>query len=538
MGSTRCRHIRLSPPDSRWTDQGGATAQITRRDILAAAATLGLLGSRVGSAADNSNGRLVWGTHISLAPTWFDPAEVGGVITPFMMLYAIHDGLVKPMPNNPEELCLAESYTPSADGLSHEFVLRSGTTFHNGQKITAEDVKFSYQRYRGNAARFLMAKVAAVETPDPRRVVFRLHAPWPDFLTYYSGVTGAGWVVPKRYVESVGEDGFKKAPIGAGPYKFVSFNPGVELVLEAFEGFWRKTPTVKTLVFRVIPDETTRLAALKRGEVDIAYSIRGELAEEVQRSPGLELKPVVLNGAQWIYFPDQWDLKSPWHDVRVRRAASVALNRDVINQALTLGHSLITGSIVPKSFKFFWQPPKIPYDPPHARALLAEAGFRGGFDAGDYYCDASYSNLAEAALNDLREVGIRAKLRPIERAAFLKGYAEKKYRNIIQGGSGAFGNASTRMESFVVKGGGYVYGSYPDIDELFDQQAEETDWVKREAILHRMQQLVDERAIYAPIWQLGFLSGQGPRVDESGLGLIAGHPYSAPYEDVRLKAGA
>ena len=538
MGSTNWRHVRSSPPDSRWTDQGGATPEIARRSVLAAAATLGVLASRAGSTADDPNGRLVWGTHISLAPTWFDPAEVGGVITPFMMLYAIHDGLVKPMPNSPEELCLAESYTPSADGLSHEFVLRSGTRFHNGERITAEDVKFSYQRYRGNAARFLKAKVAAVETPDPRRVVFRLNAPWPDFLTYYSGVTGVGWIVPKRYVESVGEDGFKKAPIGAGPYKFVSFNPGVELVLEAFEDFWRKTSTVKKLVFRVIPDETTRLAALKRGEVDIAYSIRGELAEEVQRTPGLELKPVVLNGAQWIYFPDQWDPKSPWHDVRVRQAASVALNCDVINQALTLGHSLITGSIVPKSFKFFWQPPKIPYDPPYARALLAEAGFRGGFDAGDYYCDASYSNLAEAVLNYLREAGIRAKLRPIERAAFLKGYAEKKYRNIIQGGSGAFGNAATRMESFIVKGGGYVYGSYPDIDELFDQQTEETDWVKREVILHRMQQLVNERAIYAPIWQLGFLSGQGARVDESGLGLIAGHPYSAPYEDVRLKAGA
>ena len=171
MGSTNWRHVRSSPPDSRWTDQGGATPEITRRSVLAAAATLRVLASRAGSAADNPNGRLVWGTHISLAPTWFDPAEVGGVITPFMMLYAIHDGLVKPMPNNPEELCLAESYAPSADGLSHEFVLRNGTTFHNGERITAEDVKFSFQRYRGNAARFLMAKVAGVETPDPRRVV-------------------------------------------------------------------------------------------------------------------------------------------------------------------------------------------------------------------------------------------------------------------------------------------------------------------------------------------------------------------------------
>ena len=225
----------------------------------------------------------------------------------------------------------------------------------------------------------------------------------------------------------------------------------------------------------MIPDETTRLAALKRGEVDIAYSIRGELAEEVRRTPGLELKAIVLNGAQWLYFPDQWDVKSPWHDVRVRRAARLALNRDEINRALTLGYSEITDTIVPKSFRFYWEPPKISYDPTQARALLAEAGYRNGFDAGDYYCDASYSNLAEASLNYLGEVGIRAKLRPIERAAFLKGYAEKKYRNIIQGGSGAFGNAATRMETFVVKGGGYAYGNYPDIDELFDQQTAETD---------------------------------------------------------------
>jgi peptide/nickel transport system substrate-binding protein len=533
MDSTRRRSPHSSPSESA----PEATPKLTRRNVVAAATTLGLLGASAGSIAANSKVRLVWGTHISLAPTWLEPAETGSVITPFMILYAIHDALVKPMPNDPEQLCLAESYAPSEDGLTHEFVLRANATFHNGAPVTAEDVKFSFQRYRGNAARFLSSKVAAIDTPDQRRVVFRLNAPWGDFLTYYSGVTGAGWIVPKRYVESVGDEGFKRAPIGAGPYKFVSFSPGIELVLEAFREYWRHAPSVKNLIFRVIPDETTRLAALKRGEVDIAYSIRGELAEEVRRTPGLELKAIALNGAQWLYFPDQWDPKSPWHDVRVRRAARSALNRDEINRALTLGYSEITDTIVPKSFKFYWQPPKITYNPTQTRALLAEAGYRNGFDAGDYYCDASYSNLAEASLNYLGEVGIRAKLRPIERAAFLKGYAEKKYRNIIQGGSGAFGNAATRMETFVVKGGSYAYGSYPDIDELFDSQIAETDVEKRETILHRIQQLMYEYAIYAPIWQLGFLSGQGFRVEESGLGLITGYPYSAPYEDVRLKAG-
>ena len=218
----------------------------------------------------------------------------------------------------------------------------------------------------------------------------------------------------------------------------------------------------------------------------------------------------------------------------MRLAASLAIDRKSINQALTLGHSKITGSIIPDTFEYYWQPPAPVYDPAKAKKLLAEAGHPNGFDAGDYYCDTSYANLAEAVINNLQAIGIRAKLRPLERAAFFKGYAEKSYKNIIQGASGAFGNTATRLEAFVVKGGTYVYGSYPDIDALFQQQAAELDAKKREAILQKMQQLVHERTIYAPIWQLAFINGAGPRVGESGLGLIAGHAYSAPYEDVTL----
>src|SRR5262249_6839767 len=151
--------------------------------------------------------------------------------------------------------CLAESWSASEDGLSYDFVLRRGVKFHNGEPVTAEDVKFSFERYRGAARELMKDSVAAIETPDPTRVRFKLKKPWPDFLTFYSSASGAGWIVPKKYVEQVGEDGFKNAPIGAGPYKFVSFKPGVELVLEAFEGYWRKTPSVKRLVMKVIPDE-------------------------------------------------------------------------------------------------------------------------------------------------------------------------------------------------------------------------------------------------------------------------------------------
>src|SRR5258708_11957938 len=114
-------------------------------------------------------------------------------------------------------------------------------------------------------------------------------------MTFYGTlVSGAGWIVPKKYVERMGDDGFRKAPVGLGPYKFVSYTAGVELVLEAFEGYWRKTPAVKRLVMRVIPDESTRLAALKGGEIDIAYSIRGDLANALQQTAGLSLKSIVL----------------------------------------------------------------------------------------------------------------------------------------------------------------------------------------------------------------------------------------------------
>jgi peptide/nickel transport system substrate-binding protein len=480
-------------------------------------------------------GQTTWAVHTTLVPTWFDPGETT-IGTAFLVLYAIHDALVKPLPGRGFAPSLAESWTASPDGLVHEFVLRKGVRFHNGDPVTAADVKFSLDRYRGIFAGDLKERIAGVDTPDSGRVRFRLKQPWPDFMTYYGSLaTGAAWIVPQRYVEKVGNDGFKKAPVGAGPYRFVSFTPGVELVLEAFDQHWRKTATVKRLVLRVMPDDATRLAALKRGEVDIAYAIRGPLAEELRRNAGLTLKPVLAQVTHWLYFPDQWDPKSPWHDRRVRLAASHAIDRQSINQAETLGFARLTGSIVPSSFEFYWQPPRPSHDPNRSRQLLAEAGYPNGFDAGDFFCDAGATYVGEPVANDLVAVGVRTKLRSIERAAFFSGWAQKKYRGLILGSSGAFGNAATRIEPFAVGGGPYAYGSYADIDGLFAEQGRELDPKRREATLHRIQQLVHDKVMLAPIWQHAGLNGVGPRVEESGLGLIAGYLFSAPYEDVRLK---
>src|SRR5438132_11881916 len=175
----------------------GADVQVSRRTtIMVVALALVLAAPALAFAAPE--GQMTLALHFSLAPTLFEPAETPGVVSPYMILYALHDAMVKPMPGKNMAPSLAESWSTSPDGLVYEFVLRKGVRFHNGDPVTAEDVKFSFERYRGVSAKMLKDKVAAVETPDPGRVRFRLKAPWPDFMMFYSSATGSGWVMPKK----------------------------------------------------------------------------------------------------------------------------------------------------------------------------------------------------------------------------------------------------------------------------------------------------------------------------------------------------
>jgi peptide/nickel transport system substrate-binding protein len=149
-------------------------AHRSRRSILAVLGLALMLGVPCPAKAASPDGQVTWAVTISLAPTWFDPAEASGIITPYMVYYALHDAVVKPMPGNPFAPSLAESWSLSDDGLIYEFVLRKGIKFHNGETITADDVKFSFERYRGAASKELKDRVAAVETPDPQHVLFKL----------------------------------------------------------------------------------------------------------------------------------------------------------------------------------------------------------------------------------------------------------------------------------------------------------------------------------------------------------------------------
>jgi peptide/nickel transport system substrate-binding protein len=490
-----------------------------------------------GTASYKPEGEMRWALYVTISPAWFDPAEAAVTgLNAFWIGYALHDALVKPMPGNPMAASLAESWTESPDGLTYEFKLREGLRFHNGEPFTADDVKFSFLRYK---SRVLQEKVREVEIVDPYRVRFHLRRPWPDFMAYYGTLTtGAGWIVPKKYLEQVGDEGFRKHPIGLGPYKFVSYTPGVEVVLEADEGYWRKVPHVKRLVLKTVPDATTRMAMLKKGEVDIAYDLDPPNAEDVRRDPRLRLAFSGGIGVTYLDFlHNQWDPKSPWSDQRVRLAASLAIDRQAISDAETLGASIPTGSLAPREFEFTLPLEPHPYDPQRAKQLLAEAGYPQGFDAGDLIPTPPYFDRGEMIANYLAAIGIRVKVRTMERAAFLSARAAKQLRGLCVCGTGRYGNVAIRLEETVVSTGAFAYGGYPDIDELFQQQDMEMDRSKREAILHRIQRIVYERVVVAPLFLYIWPSGIGPRVEESGLWLIKPYPWSAPYEEVRLKKG-
>ena len=401
-------------------------------------------------------------------------------------------------------------------------MLRQGAKFHNGEPVTAEDVKFSFERYRGASHDLMKNRVATVETPrsasrplQAQAAVARL----PDLLR--RAPPAAGWIVPKKYVEKVGDDGFKKAPIGAGPYKFVSFTPG----RRAGHGGVRRAIGARSRASsascsRSIPDEATRLAALKRGEIDIAYSIRGELAEELQRTPGSPSNrstPPCRSGST-----------SPSSGTRSRhgttsgcggRPASLSIGK-TINEALTLGYSGLTNSIIPDSFDFYWQPPAAAYDPAKAQGAARRSGSPERVSTrGEYLAaTAPIANLGEAVLNNLAGGGhprraAAARARGVPRWHMPKRSSRTSSR--AAAAPSAMRRPGSRPSSS--RAAPMSTAAIPTIDALFQQQAVELDHKRRTATLHKIQQLVNERAIFRADLAVGHhATAIGPRVGEIG----------------------
>ena len=495
----------------------------------------------VAAAKAEPRGQFVYGYHVSIAPAWIDPAEVAALITPWAFLYAMHDGLVKNMPGQPFAPSLAESYQIADDFKTATFKLRDGIKFHNGDPITLEDVKFTYENYRGANFRILKEKTERIEFVDDRTIRFHFKEPFLDFLVIYGSISsGAGWVLPKTYYEQVGKDGFKQNPVGAGPYKFAKFSQGRELELEAFTDYWRKTPFVKTLIFRELPDDVTRLAALQNGEVDAINQIPGTLHDQVKLDPKLTLAPT-LGSPYFLEFVGFEKPDNPFHDRRVREAASLALNRDEMNEAETGGLSVIVTSWIPEDWPgaLKGSPPR--YDPARAKQLLAEAGYPNGFEVPELSPVPPYYSFGERVMTHLREVGIRVnRLNTMERAAFTQKITEgpEAFKGIVLNASGAPGDAANRIRAYATCKGSSSRICIPAIDEKFARYEKSTDAKERERLLKEIQQYILDEYIFPVVYRRAFVNAVGPRLAnkwDEVMGAIPQYVYIGPYEDVRLK---
>ena len=311
--------------------------------------------------------------------------------------------------------------------------------------------------------------------------------------------------------------------------------------LEAFDGYWRKAPSVKRLVMRSIPDETTRAAALKRGEVDVAYFLNGPIAEDVRRTPGAQAhRPRAPTPSSSSTSSSSGMPKSPWADRRVRLAASLAIDRKAINEAefarLRRAHRQHRAPAHGVRAADRAAPPTIPSAP---SSSWPRPAIPNGFDAGDLTPNPPYFSMGEAIVDNLGAVGIRTRMRTMERAAFLTAWREKKLHGRRAGRPGRGG-----QRGHAHRGAGHqATGSTPTAccpRSRISSSARPRRWTARSA-----RSCCTRSSASSPIasssrrsGRTRFIRGVGPRVEEAALTLITAFPYSAPFEDLRLKRNA
>ena len=334
------------------------------------------------ASAQTQRGVMKGAWHFNISADWLDPSITSPPVPQFFPLYFYHDALLKPMPDALYSPCLAESWTISPDYRIYKFKLRKGVKFHNGDEMTAEDVIFTFKRYKGGPAAMLHERIEKLEAEGPYLFTVTFKKPFPDFLEYLlPGASSIAWIVPKRYIEKVGDAEYKRHPIGCGPYKFVEFKPGVVFIGEAFENYWRKVPKVKRVEIYSVIERATRYAMATRGEVDWALSMTDVFYEKVKKDPALRMLTGVSPNHMYLYMAAQWDPKSPWSDARVRKAASLAIERKPLIDVVFPEGEPIGGLGLPGDHEGVSLPPD-PYEPERARKLMADAGYSKGFQGG------------------------------------------------------------------------------------------------------------------------------------------------------------
>ena len=520
---------------------------LSRRDLLAGAAAAALLPLPAGAAQPKikPKGKMVLTWHTAMAPRWLDPQEHDGTATPDNFLTALHDALIK---NSGTTLfdhpALAERYEFAKDSKSATFFLREGIKFHNGEPVTPEDVKFSYENYRGALASTFKSKTEAVEIVDRRTVRFKFKEPFLDFLLLYGSgnVTGAGWIVPAKYYQKVGPDMFKRKPIGAGPYKLASQEAGVKLEFEAFEDYY-KPVHIKNLTMVSVPEAATRLAMLERGEADLIYNVPGELIDRVKGNSKLMLAPV-LSGSFWLELSGFEDPKSPFHDKRVRQAISLAVDRAAMNEAESGGLGRNSGNWINNDVQYGLTWPEFEHNVAKARQLMKEAGHPDGFTVDWLTPLPAYYSRGERLVSQLQAIGIRAKMQTMERGVFLTRTRQdlKQWPGVqmILHGARIGGSWSNWYQSFF-KCGGFNSADrvcVKDLDAKFARYQTSTDPAERKKLAEEIQRAILENYYLVPVFRHAFMNAIGPRIaakkwQDVFPTITTGYAY--PWEDIKLK---
>ena len=511
--------------------------------ILIAAAAVAL--SLFSSAGAQAKGKIVLAWHAGFASRWLDPQEHDGTATPDNFFTALHDGLIK---NQGTALfdhpALAERFTVAADAKSATFTLRKGIKFHNGDPVTPQDVKWSYESYRGAKADVFKKKTERVEIVDDRTIRFVFKEPFLDFAILFgtANVAAPGWVVPEKYYKQVGPDGFKQKPVGAGPYKLVRHEPGVKVEMEAFDGYYRPV-NVKQLVMISVPEAATRVAMLERGEADIIYNVPGELISKVGKLPGVTLAPV-LSGSFFLEFPGFQDPKNPFRDKRVREAVSLAIDRRAMNQAETAGMGKVTGNWINDDVQYAIEWPEFQRNVEKAKHLLREAGYPNGFDVDWVTPLPAFYSRGERIIAQLREVGIRGRLQTMERGIFFQrlqgGLKEFPGTQIILQGVRIAGSWSFWYEGYF-KCGGFSSRDricVKDLDAKFELYERSINPAERKKLADEIQRGILENYYLVPVFRHAFVNAIGPRVaaqkwQDVFPTITTGYAY--PWEDLKVK---
>lgn len=371
----------------------------------------------------------------SLGAAAFDPAV--SLPTAYTMHQFVFDSLIgtDESGNYAADKSLAQSWTLSPDGLTYTFKIRDGVLFSNGDKLTSEDVAYSFSRLKepwvtNSEALVMMKNIVDVQAPDPLTVVMKVKQPsvlWFSYLSQHDGI--AHEIVPKKYIEKVGREEFNKNPIGSGPYKVEKYQPGLSLVLvPSTQNHWATgTPRWSRVTLSVVPEESTRKAMLLSGQADAAVISRSSIPEAKNAGKSVFQSDEL---ATYFIFFNQWQRDLPTSNPKVRKALSMAIDRASICKNLMSGYCARAGGWI--SFPYSWDPAAAGFNSVNdenfnvdqAKALMKEAGYPDGFDLQIFSVGlpglSEASDINEAVAGMWRAIGVKAKLTPIVYASWVR----------------------------------------------------------------------------------------------------------------------